>query len=287
MVDRPVVRSSEAGFFMAQSTTAALQPPRAVTDTEVAAFRENGWVKLDRLLAPETARALLSRLKQRMGEAAEHPRVTGASVRATAASTMWRNFDHPSRDDDVFESLSHSPEMGQIGRCLLGRPVRFWIDNALVKMPARREGGSVATAWHQDFPAHPLDRSGNAVVWIALDDIPPERGAMRFLSGSQRAGVFGRTVQEGKDLLEIHPDLADEYEMSPPLTYAPGDATVHNSLTVHGASANTTEDPRWVYVVDLFVADALYTGLRHWVTDSIEGLEVNKPFDHPRFPIVG
>jgi ectoine hydroxylase-related dioxygenase (phytanoyl-CoA dioxygenase family) len=177
--------------------------------------------------------------------------------------------------------------MGEVGRRLLGRPVRFWVDNALVKMPTGWDRGSVATAWHQDFPGFPFDRSGFAAVWIALDHIPPERGSMRFLTGSHRAGVFGRIVQDGKDLLEVHPELAEDHEMSPPLTYRPGDATVHNSLTVHGAGANTTDRPRWVYVVDILVADALYTGTKHWVTDGLEGLEMNKPFNHPRFPILG
>ena len=199
---------------------------------------------------------------------------------------MWNNFEAPSRDDELFRSISHSPEIGAAGHRLLGREVRFWSDTALVKRPADSADGNAPTAWHQDFPVHPQDRSGDLAIWIALNEIPPERGSMRFLSKSKQAGVFGRTVVEGYDLLELHPHLVDEYEMSPPLHYLPGDATVHDSLTAHGAPPNSTEEPRWGYVVALFPADALYTGMPHYVSDQ-EDLEVNKPFDVPRFPVLG
>ena len=97
-----------------------------------------------------------------------------------------------------------------------------------------------------------FDRCGFVNFWIALDEVPPERGSMRFYNGSHRAGPLGlRHVMEGGnesiDLLETYPKLAEKYPLSPPLHYQPGDATAHGMLTVHHAPPNTTDETRWAY----------------------------------------
>jgi ectoine hydroxylase-related dioxygenase (phytanoyl-CoA dioxygenase family) len=73
--------------------------------------------------------------------------------------------------------------------------------------------------------------------------------------------------------------------MSPPLHLKAGDATVHSVLVGHGASENQTDEPRWAYICAYIPGDALYTGAPNYNYDGI-GLEVNKPIDHPRFPIL-
>ena len=50
--------------------------PRAITDEEVATFKEQGWVKFDQLISTEGAGVLLSRLQEIMGvdgSRAAHP----------------------------------------------------------------------------------------------------------------------------------------------------------------------------------------------------------------------
>ena len=110
----------------------------------------------------------------------------------------------------------------------------------------------MVTAAHQDYPATEFDRCGFVNFWIALDEVPPERGSMRFYSGSHRAGPLGlRHVMEGGnepiDLLETYPKLPQKYPLSPPLHLKPGDATAHGMLTVHSAPANTTDATRSAY----------------------------------------
>jgi hypothetical protein len=50
---------------------------------------------------------------------------------------------------------------------------------------------------------------------------------------------------------------------------------------VHGGPANTTDDYRWAYIMMFFPGDALYTAAQSFVGDGL-GLDVNKPFQHPR-----
>ena len=124
-------------------------------------------------------------------------------------------------------------------------------------------------------------------VWVALVPMPPEMGTMRFHSGSQRLGPMGRVIHrtDGKDLLDLFPWIGDEYDVSEALTLEPGDATVQDWLTVHAASSNDSDQPRWGYTNSLFPADTLYTGAPQRRTEGLE-LSVNQEFDHPRFPII-
>jgi ectoine hydroxylase-related dioxygenase (phytanoyl-CoA dioxygenase family) len=262
--------------------------PRDVTEAEVAFYRENGWVKLDRLIPPEEAGDLLERAQRLMGahaEAQSRTRSEGIHKRPDHVVAMWRNHELPSEDDELYRELALSPQIGRIAdRFLGGRGARFWKDEVLVKMPATEAGAS--TPWHQDFPYMPHDRGGIMQFWIALVDCPPERGSLRFLTRSREAGPMGRVVaQAGGDVVDQYPELAERYPESPPLDLKAGDATVHDYLTVHAAGVNTTDVPRWAHTIGVFPADVFYTGAPQRYADDVE-LELNKPFDHPRFPLI-
>lgn len=105
---------------------------------------------------------------------------------------------------------------------------------------------------HQDAPELGSDQVGEVQFWIALDEVTPEMGAMRFLDGSHREGILGVPFSdeaglawgELPDLLDRFPKLTDLYELSPALHYQPGDANVHHPQMVHGAPPNTTDRRR-------------------------------------------
>jgi ectoine hydroxylase-related dioxygenase (phytanoyl-CoA dioxygenase family) len=84
-------------------------------------------------------------------------------------------------------------------------------------------------------------------IWIALVDLTPEMGTMQFLSRSHRAGMLGRYFNRRDDvtLIDEHPWVLDEFEMSPPISLKAGDATVHDMNVIHAAPANSSNTPRW------------------------------------------
>lgn len=265
---------------MQQPTTATARP---VTDAETAFFREHGWACLGGLVPPPLVRRLRAEAGKLMGAGAERAkRSSGEHFRS-----LWRTLDEPSRDSGLLRSFATSPDLGRLGsRLLRDRPVRFLRDELIVKMPTG-QGEGIRTPWHQDFPYASRDRSGQLTLWIALEDTPPERGTLCFLSGSHRMGLLGRALSEpDNDLVVQYPELSAECEQSPPLHLRAGDATVHHCLVVHGAPPNTTDRPRWAYTVVLFQADALYTGTPQRLTGALQGLRVNRPFDHPLTPVV-
>jgi ectoine hydroxylase-related dioxygenase (phytanoyl-CoA dioxygenase family) len=258
---------------------------REVTDEEGEFFREHGWVRLDGLLSADLAAEILSRTKARMGENVDADMHDNReAIMTPQLRALWKDWQNPAEEDDFFRALSQSAAMGRMGRQLLrGRDARWWSDSILCKLPS--EQGGARTPWHQDFPYLSMDRIGMLNLWTALVEMPPEMGTMRFLDRSHRLGPMGRIITRGEDLLELYPWIADEYEVTAPLALKPGDATVHDWMLVHAAPPNETEQPRWAYINSMFPADALFTGAQQRRTDGL-GLEVNQPFDHPRFPLL-
>lgn len=98
--------------------------------------------------------------------------------------------------------------------------------------------------------------------WVALDEVTPEMGSMRFVSGAHREGPLGRPAPdesrhrwEPRDTLEEYPKLLELYELSPPLHYQQGDATVHDGWMIHSAPPNESDRERWCYIAEFAAAD--------------------------------
>jgi hypothetical protein len=270
--------------------TGGQSPVRTVTDEEVNLFKRNGWVFLPSYVAPTAASEMLRFLEDQLGEDGR-----GMPAADVAASTtfveagFWRDWRFLARDAHIepFRSICFDGVMGANAHRLMGRHVgvRFDVDGVLIKIPANEESGSSETEWHQDWPNQSHDRVGGMSFWIALNDIPPERGSLQFLSGSHVEGPLGRTLRGGKDLVAQYPRLPLDHALSEPIHYRAGDASVHTGLLVHSAPRNLTSDPRWAYAMTCFPADACYTGAAFSNTDEL-GLEVGHTFDHPRFPLI-
>jgi Phytanoyl-CoA dioxygenase (PhyH) len=265
---------------------------REVTDAEADLFRKNGWVFLPQLVDPESCRHILAHVMERMGETGEEVsdptrarRPRGAAARDAAE---FADYYHPAGDFGVCEQLAYSPRVGRNVQRLMSRDVgvRYHYDLIGCKIPESREGGTGATFWHQDDPSSPFDRDGAVVVWLALTDLTPDTGTMRFLNGSRQEGSLGRLNlnMEGADIFELYPALGS-YPISEPLTYAAGDATAHHGLTLHSAPPNTSSRPRWAYIRAYFAADVRYTGAPWFHMDGL-GLQVDQLIEHPKFPLV-
>lgn len=132
--------------------------------------------------------------------------------------------------DPVFLEVGDHPALLSVLEALLGEP------------PMTRRGDICRLAFphalHLTTPPHQdhyytggTDRIW--ACWIALVETPLELGPIAVLPGSHRGG-FRPHHKKGVDLPE---DVA--WAASP---LAPGDAVLFNSLTVHRALPNTTED---------------------------------------------
>lgn len=261
---------------------------RGVTKEEVEHYREFGWARLPALVDSQYVAEALKAARDLMGE-------DGAQAQEREGvdfiSKWWHDRHFLAREGhDPFKSLSYAPRMAENVRALIERdlPIRHYNDLLACKGPAKL--GHKRTSWHQDYPASPFDRVGIMGFWLALNHIPPERGSMRFYSGSHKLGPLGlpAPVKEGevrKSLFETYPYIEERCPLSPPLDMQPGDATCHHMFTIHSAPENQTDTPRWAYITTYFPTDTLYTG-EAIHGHNVGGLEKGKPFEHPYYPVV-
>jgi ectoine hydroxylase-related dioxygenase (phytanoyl-CoA dioxygenase family) len=215
---------------------------RAITDEEVAAYHEEGWVMLRGLVDPDVTAAIREEAQQRVDSYA------GDDL----ADYTQHFFGMANAGVEPYRSLMFDETMAQNAQRLAGRrrfterdvPLRYRVDLIANKAP-----GGGGTTYHQDSAEHGSDRIGEMQFWLALVEITPAMGSMRFLPGVQREGPLGSVFNDDLgDLLERYPKLTEQYPLSEPISYAPGDATVHQGYMVHGAPANDTDRHRLAYL---------------------------------------
>ncbi|UII69049.1 phytanoyl-CoA dioxygenase family protein [Pseudomonas sp. HN11] len=259
--------------------------PHSLDAQQILDYRANGWMKLENVINAQTVQMLLNEAKTRMGEVARTVDRNDPGKQIENAYRWYARWDEVSATCPQIKALSHSPQLASIASQLAGEQVRFYSDHVFAKNPESEAGGD--TPWHQDFPHHPLDRQGALNIWIALVDLTPEMGTMQFLSRSHRAGMLGRYFnrRDNVTLLDEHPWVLDEFEMSPPISLKAGDATVHDMNVIHAAPANSSTTPRWVYSTLWLPVSARYTGASNHRTDPLR-LTLDMPMEHPKFPII-
>jgi hypothetical protein len=189
---------------------------------------------------------------------------------------------------EPFRSLAFGREMERNAQRLCDRArlggeevsLRFHHKRAMVLPPSST---ALSLAFHQDATEEGADRGGQVNLWLALDEVPPERGAMRFVTGAHREGPLGIVLgpDDEVDLLGRYPRLLEHYELSPPFHYHPGDATVHQGYTPHGTPPNATSEPRWSYLWGYVPADTRYIN-GNAIRPGIDRHEANDD----EFPIV-
>lgn len=124
--------------------------------------------------------------------------------------------------------------------------VNFWEDTTFVKTP----GATQRTAFHQDKGYFQISGEKCCVIWIALDDVDEENGALEYVRGSHLWGkefapnvFFAQTPLPGAEGPRL-PDIEgnrDAYDIAP-IAAEVGDVIAHHVLTVHGAGGNRTAE---------------------------------------------
>ncbi len=244
---------------------------RPVPPDLVAAYRRDGFVHVPGVLS-----------RARAAQCAAAALQVARDHRPYHDGAVFTQLVNASRVSPVLEELTRDPWLGRIAQALAGVPLRVWHDHLLIKQPHN----GAPTEFHQDAPFWPHEGSRHALsAWVALVDVPAERGCMTFLPGSHdRTDLRAQDLQDPADLFRLAPDLVWSRRVTIPLRA--GDCTFHDAYTAHGANPNLTDDPRVAHVVIWMDAQARYSGAPHVVTDPL-GLAIGGPFPDESFPPVG
>ena len=135
------------------------------------------------------------------------------------------------RHDDWFEQQLSEGKHVPLMRRMLGGEIcgatAAWFD--------RPEGDELGIEPHVDAIGRDKVPDAGATIWIALDPVNVQNGCVHYLRGSHKKQYVDNIPIPDVDVLS-EDVFAAELE--------PGDAVVHNALTVHWSYGNTTSKPR-------------------------------------------
>ncbi len=235
----------------------------------VEAYRKDGFVRVRGVLEPDEVAKFCAAAEDYL-----------AAYRADSYSkdAVFVQLVNVWQRDETIRQLTLHPRVARVAEQLSGVPVRIWHDHMLVKEPHNE----VATEFHQDRPYWPHVGGPSLSAWIALVDVPPERGCMTFLPGTQTlTGYRPQNLHDEDDLFTVNPDLRWLPRVTVPLRA--GDCTFHSSYTGHMATPNRTDRARLAHVTVYMDADTTYAGTPHVVTDPL-GLSAGDRLDGETFP---
>ena len=136
------------------------------------------------------------------------------------------------------------PQLGRMVAELTGVDgVRIWHDQTLIKEPWANP-----TALHVDNPNWGYDSHQATSIWVALDDVTAENGALCFLPRSHKVAALGvRAGGAGSGnvadhIFEVYPSLATQTPVI--ATMRAGDCSFHSGMLAHGAGANMSAGRR-------------------------------------------
>lgn len=241
----------------------------------VAYYRENGFVKIPGILSPEEV-ALFRDEALRIAQ-----RNTGAQERSGVYRKVLNQTVNVWQESEVLRALTLHANVAAIAKALAGVPLRLWHDHVLAKDP--RNGAR--TEWHQDQPYWPHAQSSHPIsAWIALCDVPADKGAMSFIPRQHhRDDLPTQILSDARSLFNLAPEL--EYEPKVTLPLRAGDCTFHHGRTPHMANANDTDEYRLAHVIIYMDTTTVYNGKGHVVTKD-QGYRPGDLLAGPLFPEV-
>ena len=256
-----------------------------LSETAIQTFRERGFIYLPGVISKAEA--------SRFYDAALALQDHMESYSKGKADKVFTQLVNVWREDPILKELVFHPNLAALAERLAGVALRLWHDQILIKQP-HNEG---PTEYHQDQPFWPHadpDKLHCLSAWVALCDVPVEKGCMTFIEGSQHyKGTRPQDLTAAGDLLTLCPDFV--YMPRATLPLRAGDCTFHNSWTAHMATPNFTDDPRVAQIIIYMDADTRYFVKRHAITDAYFsgkvhpvtdplGLEVGEPLNGMLFP---
>ena len=170
----------------------------------------------------------------------------GGKVTSAAVDEQYRYRFHTLLP--CAHELATLPQVLAVIESLIGPDILIYMTTFFIK---EAQTGAV-TSWHQDATYFGLRPYEHVSAWIALSPASPESGCMQFLPGSQTLGQLDHRAHVDSTILNgASQKLTGAYDkeiaVSAPL--APGEFSLHHTLTIHHSPFNNSNDRRIGFAV--------------------------------------
>ena len=261
---------------------------RPVTAAEIASFKNDGIVCLRGLFDAGWVHELQALVDEDM----RSPSGMVKNINADGASGFFFGDTFVCHHLPGFRrAVFDSPAPQAMASLLATTKLNLLFDQILVKEPRT----STPTLWHQDITYWPVAGEQVATLWLALDHVTRETGAVEYLRGShlwnQRylAVSFDPAQIYEEELPEV-PDIEsarDDYDIVS-FELQPGDCTVHDARLLHGAPPNASATARRRAYIQRWTGDDVSYNPRPRLQRMLRdpGIAAGEVLDSELFPVV-
>jgi ectoine hydroxylase-related dioxygenase (phytanoyl-CoA dioxygenase family) len=158
-----------------------------------------------------------------------------------------RKIDQAHRCDETIGQLVSRSEIGRLAAQVMDAQwIQLWATQLLFKPPGGENAANVG--WHQDIQYWKESWEGEVfTAWLAITDVPLNRGPVRFIPGSHRWGQLENTSFWETDLSSQHAGIhippGEEWREVPGILKS-GGISFHHNATLHGSGPNLDDKPR-------------------------------------------
>lgn len=203
--------------------------PKLLTEAQIAAYRDHGYVFPIRVIPEEEIAGLRARLQAL--EEREGGKLSRRTNQKIHLLVPWLN------------ELVRHPRILDAVEDIIGPDIFCWGTNFFTKRP----GDGTFVAWHQDATYWGLSSQDIVTAWLAFEPSTIEAGAMRVIPGTHtdsqlpHSDTFSET-----NLLSRGQEIAVEVDESRAidLVLRPGEMSLHHVMLVHGSEPNRADHPR-------------------------------------------
>lgn len=262
-----------------------------VKPSDVDRFARDGVVCLRGALDETWVERLQAATAEAMANPVAHTRRHGAKDANDAA--FFAEIDIYRRHPVFNEFATAGPLRPIAARLLNSTKLNLYGDQLLVK----EAGTSTPTPWHHDQPYWRLKGTKIMSMWVALDVVGSENGAVEYVRGSHLDGKLYRPQEFGDDkrfkdmTLDRLPDINSHRNEFDIVSYdmQPGDVIAFHARTLHGSPPNHSTRSRRALSVRYIGDDVVYDVLPGQPGHSIVGDVALKPgdvLDSDDYPVV-
>ena len=139
---------------------------------------------------------------------------------------------------------------------LIGPDIILWNTHLFLKPP----GDGKEVPWHQDGQYWPIRPLATCSLWIALDEVNEENGAMRYVPGSHQGELYAHHTDNGDHLClnQVLDEGQLPLEDAPYVRLMPGQFSLHDVNLVHGSAANRSTRRRCGFAIRYMPATARF-----------------------------
>ena len=284
-------------------------PITSVKNSQIAALEHDGVVKISGLLNEDW----IARMQRAVDDVLAGPSSRGAELKSDGTPGRFAYDNYLFAFNEDFRAMALESPAAEVAALIMGASrINVVFDFILVKEP----NTPAETVWHQDISANPCEGLQVCGMWISLDEVTAESGAVEWVRGSHRWGrrfeamttgdpdkhtyLTGHRSHSGgsagvSDATEPVPDVANNRADFDIITIdtSPGDAIISSLSMVHGAPGNRTDRRRRAFGYRFAGDDASYavrSSRRSIQPHQDPKLEHGDPFpadpNHAVFPMV-